>query len=120
MSGSRPVLAVHGALSRGAFAVVVLVSLAVLFTPGSDIPSAAPGVDKIVHVALFASLAVTGLWAGIRTAVLVGLLVLYAAASEVVQALSALERSGSVADWAADVLGVIAGLLLWAGIARRT
>ena len=59
-----PVLAVHGALARGAFAVVVLVSLAVLFAPASDVPSAPPGVDKLVHASLFAALALTGRWAG--------------------------------------------------------
>ena len=41
---------VHGPLSRGAFAVVVLVSLAVLFAPGrATCPSRPPGVDKLVH-----------------------------------------------------------------------
>ncbi|NEK57584.1 VanZ family protein [Geodermatophilus sabuli] len=115
----HPALAVHGALARGAFAVAVLVSLAVLFAPGDGVPSAPPGVDKVVHLALFAALAVTGLWAGVRPAVLAALLVLYAAGSEVVQALTPLERAGSVADWAADVVGVVAGLLLWAGLHRR-
>ena len=37
-------LRVHGALSRGVFAVTVLISLAVLFTPGSDVPTAPPGI----------------------------------------------------------------------------
>jgi membrane associated rhomboid family serine protease len=115
----HPVLAVHGAVARGAFAVAVLVSLGVLFAPGDDVPSAPPGVDKLVHLALFAVLAVTGRWAGVRLAVLAALLVLYAAGSEVVQALTPLERSGSVADWAADVVGVLTGLLLWAGLHRR-
>jgi VanZ family protein len=47
------------------------------------------------------------------------LLVGYAALSEVVQGLSALERSASVADWAADVVGVLAGLLAWTWAGRR-
>ena len=50
-----PVLAVHGALSRGVLAVTVLVSLAVLFTPGDDVPSAPAGVDKLVHLLVFAA-----------------------------------------------------------------
>ena len=56
MSGaclSTAAFRVHGALSRGAFAVVVLVSFAVLFAPGDDVPLAPPGVDKVVHAALF-------------------------------------------------------------------
>jgi len=109
----------HGALSRGVFAVAVLVSLAVLFAPPSDVPDSPPGVDKIVHASLFLVLAVTGRWAGVRRAALAGLLVLYAAGSEVVQGLDAVGRSASVADWLADVVGVLAGLAVWAALARR-
>ena len=113
-------LAVHGALSRGAFAVAVLVSLAVLFAPADDVPASPPGVDKVVHLLLFAALALTGRWAGARAGALGVLLVVYAAVSEVVQGFSALERSASVADWVADTVGVLAGLLAWAWAARRT
>ena len=105
---------VAGALSRGAFAGVVLVSFAVLFAPGGEVPSTPPGVDKLVHLLVFLALAATGRWAGFRTAVFTGLLVAYAAVSEVVQALTPLERSGSVADWVADVVGLGLGLAAWA------
>ncbi|SEO88906.1 VanZ family protein [Trujillonella endophytica] len=114
----HPALAVHGAPSRAALALTVLVSLAVLFTPGDDVPSAPPGVDKLVHLALFAALALAGRWAGIAPRVLAVLLVAYAGASEVVQAVAPLNRSGSVADLLADVLGVALGLLAWTGLAR--
>jgi hypothetical protein len=112
-------LQVHGALSRGVFAVTVLVSLAVLFAPGADVPSAPPGVDKLVHGALFAALALTGRWAGVLRRVLACLLVLYAAASELVQGIPVLDRDASVGDWVADVIGVLVGLLLWGLFARR-
>lgn len=120
MRRPHPALAVHGALSRGAFAVAVLVSLAVLFAPADDVPASPPGVDKVVHLLLFAALALTGRWAGARAGALGVLLVVYAAVSEVVQGFSALERSASVADWVADTVGVLAGLLTWAWAARRT
>ena len=120
MAVPHPTLRVHGALSRGVLAVTVLVSLAVLFAPGSDVPSAPPGVDKLVHLLLFLALALAGRWAGIRARPLTVLLVVYAAVSEVVQGVSALERSASVADWAADTAGVLTGLLTWAWAARRT
>ena len=116
----HPALAVHGALSRGAFAVAVLVSLAVLFATADDVPASPPGVDKVVHLLLFAALALTGRWAGARAGALGALLVVYAAVSEVVQGFSALERSASVADWVADTVGVLAGLLAWAWASRRT
>ena len=77
-------------------------SLAVLFAPADDVPSSPPGVDKVVHLLLFAALAASGRWAGVRAGVLGVLLVAYAAVSEVVQSVPALDRSASVADWAAD------------------
>jgi len=112
-------LSTHGALSRGAFAVTVLISLAVLFAPGADVPSAPPGVDKLVHGGLFAALAVTGRWAGMVRAVLAAVLVVYAAVSEVVQGIPVLQRDPSVGDWVADIVGVLAGLLLWAVLDRQ-
>jgi len=115
-----PALAVHGALARGVFTVVVLISLAVLFAPASDVPSAPAGVDKVVHLALFAALAAGGRWAGIGARALAVLLLGYAALSEVVQGLPALGRSTSLADWGADAVGVLLGLALWELAARRT
>jgi hypothetical protein len=120
-TGSEPVrdaLQEHGPLSRGAFALAVLVSLAVLFAPAGDVPFAPPGVDKLVHLALFAALAVTGRWAGIGRGPLAIGLVVYAAVSEVLQGLTPLNRSASLADWVADVVGVLVGLLLWESLAR--
>jgi uncharacterized protein YfiM (DUF2279 family) len=112
-------LQVHGPLARGVFAVAVLVSLAVLFAPASDVPASPPGVDKVVHVALFAALAVTGRWAGVGRAVLSALLIGYAAVSEAVQGIPAIGRSASVEDWLADVAGVLLGLALWGWLSRR-
>ena len=115
----RNALQVHGALSRGVFAVVVLVSLTVLFTPGADVPIAPPGVDKVVHASLFAALALSGRWAGIRRTPLVALLVLYGAGSEVVQGLAPLDRDASVGDWLADVAGMLLGSFAWDVSSRR-
>ncbi len=112
-------LEVHGPLSRGVFAVVVLVSLAVHFAPADDVPFAPAGVDKLVHASLFAALALTGRWAGIGRSVLGALLVVYAAASEVLQTVTPLNRTASVADWLADVVGVLLGLALWELLTRR-
>lgn len=113
----RPALQVHGPLSRGAFAVAVLVSLAVLFAPADDVPFAPPGVDKLVHASLFAALALSGRWAGITHVVLAPGLVLYAAVSEVLQEM--IGRDAAVGDWVADVVGLLLGLLLCHWISRR-
>lgn len=111
---------VHGALSRGVFAVVVLISLAVLFAPASDVPSAPPGVDKLVHLGLFAALAVAGRWAGCAAVPLGTLLLGYAVVSELVQGFTPLARSASVLDGLADLAGILVGLRLWVVLARRT
>jgi hypothetical protein len=109
----------HGALARGAFAVAVLISLAVLFAPPSDVPSSPPGVDKLVHFSLFAVLALTGRWAGVGRGVLAGLLVLYAAGSELLQGTDLVNRDASVGDLVADSAGVVVGLLLWRLLSSR-
>ena len=112
-------LELHGPLSRGALAVVVLLSFAVLFAPGSDVPPAPYGVDKLVHGGLFLALAFSGRWAGVRRGVLAVLLPLYAAASELIQSIPALHRDATLGDWLADVVGVLLGLLLWGLVTRR-
>ena len=109
----------HRALSRGVFAVTVLVSLVVLFAPASGVPSSPPGVDKLVHLGLFAALAVTGRWAGAGASPLAALLVGYAVVSELVQGLAPVARSASVADGLADAAGILVGLSLWGLLARR-
>ncbi len=115
----HPALAVHGALARGAFVVAVLVSVAVLFAPAADVPDAPPGVDKVVHVLLFLALAVTGRWAGVRAGALGVLLLVYGALSEVVQAVTSLQRTGSLYDLLADAAGIALGLGGWALAERR-
>ena len=109
----------HGALARGVFAVAVLVSLAVLFAPPGDVPSSPPGVDKVVHFSLFAVLACTGRWAGVRQGPLAALLVLYAAGSELLQGTSLVDRDASIGDLVADSAGIVVGLLLWRLVAAR-
>ena len=111
--------AVRGALARSAFAVTVLVSLVVLFAPADDVPAAPAGVDKVVHLLLFLALAATGRWAGVRPWPLAAGLLGYAVVSEVLQAVTPLARSGSLADLAADALGALLGLVVWRACARE-
>ena len=95
---------------RTPFAAVLLLSLWLLFSPGSTVPAGPPYSDKVVHTLLFATLAVTGLRAGLRPVALLLGLVAYAAASEVLQAILPIHRDGDLADAAVDVLGVGLGL----------
>ena len=109
----------RGEVARAAFALALVVSAVVLFTPASGVPTAPPGTDKVVHLVLFAVLASTGRWAGARPVPLGLGLLSYAAFSEVVQGTTSLGRSASLADGAADAAGIAVGLLAWAWSARR-
>lgn len=92
------------------FAAAVVLSLLVLFTPASGVPTAPPGTDKVIHLLVFALLAATGRWAGLRTgALLVGLAV-YAGVSEILQATLPIGRDGDVLDALTDLAGVLLGL----------
>jgi VanZ family protein len=100
------------------FVLAVLLSLVVLFTPASGVPTAPPGTDKIVHLLVFALLAWTGRTAGIRPWPLLAGLAAYAVASEVLQGLLPIGRSGDVLDGLTDVAGALLGLGIHAATAR--
>ena len=106
-------------LHRVPFGFAVLLSLVVLFSPDSRVPSGIEINDKVVHAALFLLLAVTGVVAGLPLRALAFGLVLYAGVSEVLQAVLPIDRDGSVFDALADVLGVAAGLAAMALVVRR-
>lgn len=106
-------------LPQAAFAVALLVSAVVLFLPPSGVPTAPPGTDKVVHLLVFAVLAGTGRWAGMPRVPLGVALLVYAVASELLQGLTPIGRSMSVADVVADVAGIVLGLLAWEGLSRR-
>ena len=100
------------------FVVAMSLSVIVLFTPESGVPSSPPGTDKVVHCLLFALLAFTGLLARPRWILLA--LVGYAALSEVLQQLiTPLHRSGDVLDALTDVVGIALGWGVAALVARR-
>ncbi len=84
-----------------------------LFWPVQAGPATFGGADKIVHAALFAGLAVTGLRVGVPLWLVVG----YAPVSELIQASVLPNRSGDPWDVVADLVGVTLG---WWLAGRRT
>ncbi|TQM83653.1 VanZ like protein [Saccharothrix saharensis] len=95
------------------FVVAVSLSVIVLFTPASGVPTAPPGTDKVVHFVLFALLMGTGRYARLPSGPLAVGLSGYAAVSEVLQWLiTALHRGGDVLDALVDVAGVAFGYLV--------
>ena len=99
-------------------AAVFALSLVMLFSPGSAVPSGPPNSDKLVHALLFAALALAARYAGLGWRSAAAALLAYAAASEVLQAILPIHRGGSLSDFAADAAGVGAGLIAFAAIAR--
>lgn len=104
---------------RGCFALALVVSLAVLFSPAAAVPTAPPGTDIAVHLAVFVALAYTSVLAGLPLSAAAVTLPAYGALSELVQASPVLGRSASLVDWAFDLMGVGLGLALALAV-RRT
>jgi len=98
--------------------IAASLSVVILFTPESGVPSSPPGTDKVVHTLLFALLAFTGLYARIPRILLV--LAAYAGVSEVLQQLiTPLHRSGDVLDALVDVVGIGLGVAIAAAVRSR-
>lgn len=96
---------------------------------GADELPLFPGVDKVVHFIMFATLAAAllfDLWR-IKTATSAGRVmavagvaaVLFGAVDELLQECLTDNRSGELLDWLADVGGVAAVLLIFSALRRR-
>lgn len=68
-----------------------------------------PGADKAAHVVMFAAVVLTALRAGLPPRWVVGLSLLHAVLSEVVQHELLPHRSGDLLDVVADVVGIVLG-----------
>lgn len=105
-------------MRRLTFAAALLVQFWALYVPrtphvdGPELP-----LDKVVHFALFAGVTWLGLRAGIPAALLVPLMLVQAAASELIQWQLLPQRGGDWWDLLADLVGVGAG---WWFYASRT
>jgi len=102
---------------RVALVLLVAVHLAVLYAPDTGGAPTFPGIDKVVHVATFASVAFAGLRAGLPARWWVPLVAAHAVVSELVQHWVLPHRSGDPADVLADLAGVGLGVLAawWLG-----
>jgi hypothetical protein len=106
--------------ARAALVAAVAVNLVVLYWPRAVSDGGIPFADKIVHVGIFAAVAVAGLRARVPLAWLVGLLAVHAVSSELVQHWLLANRTGDPADVAADLVGVAVGVVVAWKLAART
>lgn len=96
-----------------ALAVAVAVQLVVLYLPGEQVPEAGfavPGLDKAIHVAVFALPAFLAVWRG-RSAWWALPFALHAPVSELVQHAWVPLRTGDPVDVVADLAGVVLGVV---------
>lgn len=97
---------------------MALFSLYALFAPSEPGGFTFPQMDKVVHLAIFLSLAATSRWHWGRSWVVVALVAAYAPVSEVIQ--SQIGRDGNAFDALADLTGVTLGWLGASRLLRRT
>jgi uncharacterized membrane protein AbrB (regulator of aidB expression) len=101
-----------GSWARAALAATVLANLVVLYWPRSVSQGGVPYADKVVHVAIFAVVAIAGLLARVPLGWLVGLLVADAVSSEFLQHWLLANRTGDPLDVVADLVGVAVGVFV--------
>ncbi len=82
-----------------------------------------PRVDLLLHLSAFSALALLALPARLfrtpkNTPATIAVLILFAALDESTQAIPILHRHTSFLDFAADVLGILVGVVLWLGFTR--
>jgi VanZ family protein len=106
--------------ARAVFAAAVFANLVVLYWPRPVSQGGIPDADKIVHAAIFAVVAASGLRARLPLAWVVGLLAAHAVTSELVQHWFLANRTGDPADVAADLVGVAVGVFIGLKLASRT
>ena len=96
-------------LWRLAFGVALVVQLITVYASGGPAGPEIKGLDKVVHVLIFAAPAIAALMAGIRARWALGILAVHAPVSELIQHFGLPSRSGDVLDVVADLGGVVLG-----------
>lgn len=102
---------------RLAFGVALAVQLIALYAPDGPAGPEINGLDKVIHVLIFAAPAFAALMVGIRARWALGILAVYAPVSELIQLFVLPLRSGDLLDVMADIGGVVLGgwaYLVWA------
>jgi len=101
------------------FAAVVVAQLVVLYAPRAPSTGGVPGLDKLVHLTVFALVTATGLRSTAPRWVVLLVSVVQAPVSEVLQLTVLAHRDGELLDVVADLAGCAAGWLAVEGWARR-
>jgi hypothetical protein len=102
-----------------AFGAALVLQLIIVYSPSGVGGPEITGLDKVVHVGIFAAPALAGLMAGISAPWVLGALALHAPVTELVQHFALPHRDGDVFDVLADLGGVTLGALAAVVWSRR-
>jgi len=102
-----------------AFGVALAIQLIVVYSPEGIGGPSINGLDKVVHVSIFAAPALAALLAGMSAPWALGILALHAPVSELVQRFVLSMRTGDLFDVMADLGGVALGWLVYLVWTRR-
>ena len=94
---------------RWLFAAAVVGQLVVLYAPRAPSTGGVPGLDKVVHVLVFAVVLGLGWWAGVPRPLVLTVSVVQAPVSELLQWAVLPHRSGDLFDLVADLVGCALG-----------
>ncbi len=102
-----------------ALGIALAAQLTALYWPAVPAGPTVPGLDKLVHISIFAGPALAALMAGISAPWVFGILVMHAPLSELIQHFALAHRSGDMFDLVADFAGIGLGALAYLVCNRR-
>ena len=102
-----------------ALGFALLLQLFVLYSPQGLGGPQITGLDKVVHLSIFAAPALAALMAGVSGPWVLGILVVHGPVSELIQHFALPHRSGDVFDALADCAGVAIGAMVYVVWSRR-
>jgi hypothetical protein len=118
-TAAEPFLRGSNRLWRLALVLAIVLQLIALYLPRAPAGPRVTGLDKVVHVCIFAAPALAALMAGIRARWVLGVLTVHAPVSELIQHFALPQRSGDVFDVMADCAGIALGWLAYLVWNRR-
>ena len=104
---------------RWAFGVALAAQLIAVYAPDGPGAPEITGLDKVIHLSIFAAPALAALMMGVRARWALGMLAVHAPVSELIQHFVLPHRDGDVFDVVADLSGVVLGGLAYVVWNRR-
>jgi VanZ family protein len=98
---------------------VLVVQLISLYSPEVPAGPQIAGIDKVIHILIFAAPALAALMAGLSAPWVIGILAVHAPVSELIQHFALSGRSGDPFDMLADFAGIVIGVLVFVVWNRR-